>query len=73
MKILIGADIVPTGKTEQLFVDGDIQTLFGDVCEIIKDADRTVVNFECALTTAEKGIKKRERNLLLSRQKTQKR
>lgn len=58
MKILIGADIVPTGKTEQLFVDGDIQTLFGDVCELVKNADRTVVNFECALTTVEKGIKK---------------
>ena len=35
MKILVGADIVPKSKeVEQLFIDGDIKTLFGDVCEL---------------------------------------
>lgn len=58
MKILIGSDVVPTKQTEQLFIDGDIQTLFGDVCELVKNADRTVINLECALTTSENGIKK---------------
>lgn len=58
MKILIGSDIVPTEQSEPLFIDGDIEKLFGGVCELIKNADRTVVNLECALTTAENGIKK---------------
>ncbi len=58
MKILIGSDIVPTAQTEQLFIDGDINTLFGGVSELIKKADRTIINLECALTTWEKGIKK---------------
>ena len=58
MKILIGSDIVPTANTETLFVEGDIKALFGDVCDLIKSADRTVVNLECALTNAEGGIKK---------------
>ena len=58
MKILIGADIVPTKTSEALFVQQDFQTLFGDVCSLIKDADRLVINLECALTTEESGIKK---------------
>lgn len=58
MKILIGSDIVPTEQTEQLFIDGDLRGLFGDVCELVKSADRTVINLECALTTSDKGIKK---------------
>ncbi len=58
MKILIASDIVPTEQTESLFIGGDIKTLFGDVCEIVKRADRMIINLECALTTAENGIKK---------------
>ena len=58
MKILIGSDIVPTEATEQLFIDGDIRTLFGGVCKLVKDADRAIVNLECALTNYERGIKK---------------
>lgn len=59
MKILIGGDISPK-KTEvnELFAKGDIKTLFGDVAELAKTADRFIVNVECALTTTEKGIKK---------------
>ena len=59
MKILIGADIVPKSQeVERLFVNGDTKTLFGDVCGLIKQADRTIVNLECALTTTEKEIRK---------------
>ncbi len=58
MKIVIGADIVPTKETEELFVSQDVRGLFGDICDIIEKADRTVVNLECALTTADKEIKK---------------
>ena len=58
MRILIGSDIVPTKTTEPLFINGDIKTLFGGVCELIKNADRTIVNLECALTESDNGIKK---------------
>ncbi len=58
MKILIGSDIVPTEETEGMFIAGDTRELFGDVCDIIESADRTVINLECALTTADTKIKK---------------
>ena len=58
MKILIGADVVPTKATEELFVKQDLDTLFGDIKEMIANADRTIINLECALTDSEKGIKK---------------
>lgn len=58
MRILIGSDIVPTEATESLFVSGDIKTLFGNVCELVKTADRTIVNLECALTHSNNEIKK---------------
>ena len=45
MKILIGADVVPKeDRTEQLFIDGDIRALFGDICDAVKSADRTIIN-----------------------------
>lgn len=58
MKILIGADVVPTAQTERLFVDQDLQALFGEVQEFVKKVDRTVINLECALTTSNNEIKK---------------
>lgn len=58
MKILIGSDLVPTKETEELFIKEDIQGLFGEISDIIKQADRTIVNLECALTTSNKEIKK---------------
>ena len=59
MKFLIGGDIVPkTDEVKQLFVDGDIKTLFGDVCDLIKSADRTIINLECALTNSNNEIPK---------------
>ena len=59
MKILIGADLVPK-KTEvnELFIKGDVQTLFNEVAELAKKADRFIVNLECALTHENKEIQK---------------
>ena len=39
MKIVIGADIVPTKETEELFIAQDVRGLFGDICDIIEKAD----------------------------------
>ena len=58
MKLLIGADLVPTSVTEELFVKGDIKSLFGDICDVAGNADRFLVNLECALTYHEGKIKK---------------
>ena len=59
MKILIGADLVPKkAEVNELFIKGDVQTLFNGVAELAKDADRFIVNLECALTHEEKEIKK---------------
>ena len=58
MKILFGADLVPTQNTAPDYVKGDIKKLFGKVCDIVKDYDRFIVNLECALTESENRIKK---------------
>ena len=58
MKILIAADLVPTALSEPLFIEQDMQALFGDVRSLVEDADRLVVNLECVLTTSENRIKK---------------
>ena len=59
MKILISADLTPKKEeVNELFIKGDVKTLFTDVIDVIKTADRFIVNLECALTHAENGIKK---------------
>ncbi|MBO5027621.1 MAG: CapA family protein [Clostridia bacterium] len=63
MRLLIGADLVPTKQTEQLFIEQDQKTLFGEISDLIKKADRTIVNLECALTKSENAIKKFGPNL----------
>ena len=63
MKLLIGADIVPTEVTEQLFVEGDKDKLFGKVNGLAKDMDRIIINLECALTDYDGAIKKFGPNL----------
>ena len=58
MKILIGADVVPKGESEKLFVKQDLNEVFSDVREVIERADRLVINLECALTETDTKIKK---------------
>ncbi|NLA83103.1 MAG: CapA family protein [Clostridiales bacterium] len=63
MKLILAGDLVPTENTRPYFERKDIKTLFGDVPKVFKDADRVIVNLECALTTSEKAIKKFGPNL----------
>jgi len=63
MKLLIGADLVPTSSTEELFVNGEVEKLFGGVADLAKGADRFIVNLECALTYSEGRIAKIGPNL----------
>ena len=48
MKILFGADLVPTTNTAPDYVKGDTKKLFGKVCDLVKGYDRFIVNLECA-------------------------
>ena len=66
MKILFGADLVPTENTEKYFIEGDARTLFGDVIPVIEQYDRFVINLECALTESDGAIKKMGPNLKAS-------
>lgn len=63
MKILIGADTVPTSSTEQLFIDGNTEKLFGKINNMAKNADRFIINLECALTSTDGKIAKFGPNL----------
>ena len=58
MRLLIGADVVPTAQTEKYFVEGDIKALFGDINGLASEMDRIIVNVECALTNYDGAIKK---------------
>ena len=63
MKLLFGADLVPTGVTEENYVKGDARTLFGKVCDLAANMDRVIINLECALTESDGAIKKFGPNL----------
>ena len=58
LKLLIGADVVPTSATEDLFVKGDARALFGKICDLAKDANRVIINLEAALTNHDGKIAK---------------
>lgn len=66
MRLLIGSDVVPTSQSEKYFIEGDIGELFGDICDKVKNADRTIINLECALTETDIPIKKIGPNLKAS-------
>ena len=60
MKIIFGSDVsVHAGsENEKLFAERKTKEIFGDVLDVLKNADATVVNLECAVTESENRIKK---------------
>lgn len=59
MRILIGADIVPTDNNIKMFSSGDINSLIGKkLIEILAGADLTVFNLEAPLTDKDSPIPK---------------
>jgi len=58
MKIIIAADIVPTKISEKYYLENNVKYLFTDVLPLMRGADRTILNLECALTNSENRIKK---------------
>lgn len=64
MKILIGADFVPTKLNFGLFKAGDAENLFGiELMEMLKDADCRIFNLETPLTDVLNPIPKCGPNL----------
>ncbi len=59
MRIIVGADFVPTPENEKYFIDGNMNPVLGDELEsIVKSADFSIFNLECALTRSDERIKK---------------
>ena len=64
MKILIGADIVPTKNNKKLFENGEKEKLIGkDLVQIMNDASYIIMNLEVPLIDKETPIKKYGPNL----------
>lgn len=63
MKIAICGDVVPKPISEKYFIDGNVEKLFDDVLPLMRGADRTIVNLECALTKSDNAIPKCGPNL----------
>lgn len=59
MNLLIGGDVVPEGKTENLFLNGNINDLLGDeLYNIWNDTEYKIFNLETPLTNTNKKIDK---------------
>jgi len=58
MKTLLLGDLSPTGYTDPLFAEQNVEALFGDTVFMFHGNDVNFVNLECALTKCEKGIDK---------------
>lgn len=64
-RIIIGADVVPTDKNRQHFIDGDMsKVLSKDLLDMFKSADFVTVNLEVPLTDTVDKIKKSGPNLI---------
>ena len=58
-KIIIGSDVVPYGKVEGLFSDGNLRAILGEsLSKIWLGAEYRFFNLECPVTNSNKGINK---------------
>ena len=59
LHILIAGDTVPTASNERLFIDGDIETLFGkELIELFLESDFNILNLETPLSEVVEPIEK---------------
>ncbi|MBR5429914.1 MAG: CapA family protein [Firmicutes bacterium] len=60
MKLLIGADFVPTQSNARLFAEGDAAALFGEeLTALLREVDFRIFNLECPLTDSGEPIAKK--------------
>ncbi|MBR0359481.1 MAG: CapA family protein, partial [Clostridia bacterium] len=58
MKTLLLGDLSPRQSTEELFQNGDINTLFNDTKSLFCESEFTIANLECAITEHDEQINK---------------
>lgn len=63
MKLTVCGDLCVTPSSLEFFKNADEVGAFGDTLPLYKEADRAIVNLECALTESENEIKKFGPNL----------
>ena len=67
MKLLIGADLVPTESNTDLFAQGNVEELFGEkLLQILRSADYRIFNLETPITDKKEPIEKGGPALLAS-------
>lgn len=67
MKIIIGADVVPTKNNERMFETGNIEKIVdNNILDLIKNADYRVFNLETPLVNKISPIEKNGPNLIAS-------
>lgn len=67
MKLLIGADLVPTKSNEELFARAEAKNLVGEaLLELLNSADYRIFNLEVPLTDRKEPISKQGPNLIAS-------
>lgn len=68
MNILIGADFVPTKSNERLFINANVEKLFGkEILELFSKSDFRVFNLEIPLTDCNEAIRKHGPSLKASK------
>lgn len=59
MKLIIGADLIPTKANYSAFINGDITTIVGtELADLLKSADYRLFNLESPLTSKNNSISK---------------
>ncbi len=58
VRIIIGADIVPTAGNMNTLANGDAAAIFNDIGAVLAAADLAVANLECPLTDCDRPITK---------------
>lgn len=68
MKIIVTGDFCPQNRVAELFEKRDFDTVLGEAKPVLENADYSIVNFECAVTSGdEKPIEKIGPNLQCSK------
>lgn len=63
LTIIVGGDFCPHGPIDKLCREGRAGETFGDMLEVLRDKDLSIVNVECPLTTIDAPIPKSGPNL----------
>ena len=59
VRIVIAGDLLPSGKNEKLFEEGNAQAVFGDrIIELFRDSDYSIFNLEGPLTDTKQLMEK---------------